>query len=99
MTIHCIAGLALTQAVRGVLPEAEINEAEDMPAALAALNKRPDTDLVLLDLQMPCGQVTGSADWPSLRAFHPGCGGGDDSGARRSDDDPVRARRPEPPAT
>ena len=50
---HPLYRLALTQAVRGVLPEAEINEAEDLPAALAALNARPDTDLVLLDLHMP----------------------------------------------
>ncbi len=67
---HPLYRLALTQAVRGVLPEAEINEAEDMPAALAALNKRPDTDLVLLDLHMPGSH--GLMGLASLRAEHPG---------------------------
>ena len=67
---HPLYRLALTQAVRGVLPEADISEADDLPAALAALNARPDTDLVLLDLHMPGSH--GLMGLASLRAEHPG---------------------------
>src|SRR5918993_1752850 len=67
---HPLYRLALTQAVRGVLPEAQISEADDLPAALAALNARPDTDLVLLDLHMPGSH--GLMGLASLRAEHPG---------------------------
>jgi DNA-binding NarL/FixJ family response regulator len=67
---HPLYRQALTQAVRGVLPEAEIDEAADLPSALAALTKRPDTDLVLLDLHMPGSH--GLMGLVSLRAEHPG---------------------------
>ena len=67
---HPLYRLALTQAVRGVLPEAEIGEAEDLQSALAALTARPDTDLVLLDLHMPGSH--GLMGLASLRAEHPG---------------------------
>jgi DNA-binding NarL/FixJ family response regulator len=67
---HPLYRQALTQAVRGVLPEAEIDEAADLPAALEALNARPDTDLVLLDLHMPGSH--GLMGLVSLRAEHPG---------------------------
>lgn len=67
---HPLYRQALTQAVRGVLPEAEIDEAADLPSTLLALNARPDTDLVLLDLHMPGSH--GLMGLVSLRAEHPG---------------------------
>jgi DNA-binding NarL/FixJ family response regulator len=67
---HPLYRLALTQAVRGVLPDAAIAEAEDMPAVHAALAARPDTDLVLLDLHMPGNH--GLAGLAAVRAQHPG---------------------------
>lgn len=67
---HPLYRQALTQAVRGVLPEAEIDEAADLPSTLRALNARPDTDLVLLDLHMPGSH--GLMGLVSLRAEHPG---------------------------
>ena len=67
---HPLYRLALTQAVRGVLPEAVIAEAEDMPGVHAALAAHPDTDLVLLDLHMPGSH--GLMGLASLRAEHPG---------------------------
>jgi len=67
---HPLYRLALTQAVRGVLPDAHISEAEDLAGVHAALNARPDTDLVLLDLHMPGSH--GLMGLASLRAEHPG---------------------------
>ena len=67
---HPLYRLALTQAVRGVLPDAEIAEAQDMPGVQAALAARPGTDLVLLDLHMPGSH--GLMGLASLRAEHPG---------------------------
>lgn len=67
---HPLYRLALTQAVRGVLPDAQISEADDLQSALAALNAQPDTDLVLLDLHMPGSH--GLMGLASLRAEHPG---------------------------
>ena len=67
---HPLYRLALTRAVRGVLPEADIAEAEDMPGVQAALAARPGTDLVLLDLHMPGSH--GLMGLASLRAEHPG---------------------------
>lgn len=67
---HPLYRLALTQAMRGVLPEADIAEAEDMPGVLAALAARPDTDLVLLDLHMPGSH--GLVGLAAIRAEHPG---------------------------
>ena len=84
---HPLYRLALTQAVRGVLPEAEIGEAEDLQSALAALNARPDTDLVLLDLHMPGSH--GLMGLASLRAEHPGVA----VVMISAHDDPVTVRR------
>ncbi len=67
---HPLYRQALIQAVRGVLPDAEIDEASDLPTALQALNARPDTDLVLLDLHMPGSH--GLMGLVNLRAEHPG---------------------------
>ena len=67
---HPLYRLALTQAVRGILPDVLISEAEDLQTALAELNANPDTDLVLLDLHMPGSH--GLVGLASLRAEHPG---------------------------
>jgi DNA-binding NarL/FixJ family response regulator len=67
---HPLYRLALTQAVRGVLPDATIAEAQDMPGVQQALAAVPDTDLVLLDLHMPGSH--GLMGLASLRAEHPG---------------------------
>lgn len=66
---HPLYRLALTQAVRGVLPEADIAEAEDLAGVQAALAARPDTDLVLLDLHMPGNH--GLAGLAAIRAQYP----------------------------
>jgi len=67
---HPLYRLALSQAVRGVMPEAGIHEAEDLAGAQAALATHPDTDLVLLDLHMPGSH--GLMGLATLRAEHPG---------------------------
>ena len=67
---HPLYRLALTQALRGVLPDGDIAEAEDLAGVHAVLNARPDTDLVLLDLHMPGSH--GLMGLASLRAEHPG---------------------------
>jgi DNA-binding NarL/FixJ family response regulator len=67
---HPLYRLALTQAVRGLLPDARIDEASDLEATRAALAAHPDTDLVLLDLHMPDSH--GLVGLASLRAEHPG---------------------------
>lgn len=67
---HPLYRLALSQAVRGVMPEASIHEAEDLSGAQAALAAHPDTDLVLLDLHMPGSH--GLMGLATLRAEHPG---------------------------
>lgn len=67
---HPLYRLALIQAVRGVVPEARIVEAEDLAGVHAALAIHPDFDLVLLDLHMPGSH--GLMGLASLRAEHPG---------------------------
>jgi DNA-binding NarL/FixJ family response regulator len=67
---HPLYRLALTQAVRGILPDARIDEASDLGETRAALAAHPDTDLVLLDLHMPGSH--GLVGLASLRAEHPG---------------------------
>jgi DNA-binding NarL/FixJ family response regulator len=67
---HPLYRLALIQAVRGVLPDAVLDEADDLDAARRALSTHPDTDLVLLDLHMPGSH--GLMGLASLRAEHPG---------------------------
>lgn len=58
------------QAVRGVIDDAVIDEADDLEAARKSLSKNSDTDLVLLDLHMPGSH--GLMGLASLRAEHPG---------------------------
>ena len=67
---HPLYRLALTQAVRSVLPDVVLGEAEDLPGVHRSLAAHPDTDLVLLDLHMPGSH--GLMGLASLRAEHPG---------------------------
>jgi len=50
---HPLFRLALAQAVRNVVEDVEVSEADGFDATRARLASRPDTDLVLLDLHMP----------------------------------------------
>ena len=67
---HPLYRLALRQAIASALPEVRIDEAGDLVAAQAALAAAPDTDLVLLDLQLP--GTHGLLALGELRAAHPG---------------------------
>ena len=58
------------QAVRGLLPEVVLDEAEDMAGVQAVLAAQPDVDLVLLDLHMPGSH--GLVGLAALRAEYPG---------------------------
>jgi DNA-binding NarL/FixJ family response regulator len=60
---------ALRQAVSGAIPGVEIHEAQDFDSLAAALEARPDMDLVLLDLSMP--GVRGFSGLLYLRAERP----------------------------
>ena len=67
---HPLYRMALIQAIRGIMPECVISEAEDQNSVMAQLEKNPETDVVLLDLHMPgCHGLMGLA---SIRAEHPG---------------------------
>jgi DNA-binding NarL/FixJ family response regulator len=67
---HPLYRMALIQAIRGIMPECVISEAEDQNSVMAQLEKNPDTEVVLLDLHMPgCHGLMGLA---SIRAEHPG---------------------------
>ena len=67
---HPLYRMALIQAIRGIMPECAISEAEDQNSVMAQLEKNPETDVVLLDLHMPgCHGLMGLA---SIRAEHPG---------------------------
>jgi DNA-binding NarL/FixJ family response regulator len=61
---------ALRQAVSGAIPDVKIHEANDFESLAAALEKRPDMDLVLLDLTMP--GVRGFSGLLFLRSERPG---------------------------
>jgi DNA-binding NarL/FixJ family response regulator len=66
---HPLFRLALTQAVRELVAEATVHEADSLDAARALLDARPDTDLVLLDLHMPGSH--GLMGLAALRGEHP----------------------------
>jgi DNA-binding NarL/FixJ family response regulator len=67
---HPLYRMALIQAIRGIMPECVISEAEDQNSVMAQLENNPETDVVLLDLHMPgCHGLMGLA---SIRAEHPG---------------------------
>ena len=68
---HPLYRLALVQAVRGVMPDAQLDEADDLESARRTLARQPDTDLVLLDLHMPgsyglMGLAALRAEYPSV---------------------------------
>ena len=68
---HPLFRLALVQAVRDLLPDADIAEADTLTAARAVLAAGADIDLVLLDLHMPgnrglMGLVELRAEYPSV---------------------------------
>ena len=67
---HPLYRQALMQAVRGVVDNAVLDEADDLDAARHLLSTHPDTDLVLLDLHMPGSH--GLMGLVSIRAEHPG---------------------------
>ena len=67
---HPLFRLALTQALRGVVPDAAVHEAETLDGARAVLGAQQDVDLVLLDLHMPGSH--GLMGLASLRAEYPG---------------------------
>lgn len=67
---HPLFRLALTQALRDVMPDADVVESGSLREAREALANHPDIDLVLLDLHMPDSH--GLMGLAALRAEHPG---------------------------
>ena len=67
---HPLYRLALAQALRGLVDDAQVEEADGLAAARHALAAAPDTDLVLLDLHMPDSH--GLMGLAALRAEFPG---------------------------
>jgi DNA-binding NarL/FixJ family response regulator len=67
---HPLYRLALAQALRGLVEDALVDEADSLAAARTALATAPDTDLVLLDLHMPDSH--GLMGLAALRAEFPG---------------------------
>ena len=67
---HPLFRLALTQALRDVMPDAAVVEAGSLREAREALARHPDIDLVLLDLHLPDSH--GLMGLAALRAEHPG---------------------------
>ncbi|MGQ0801622.1 MAG: response regulator transcription factor [Pseudomarimonas sp.] len=68
---HPLYRIALTQAVRGLLPDAQVDEADSLATARACLLANPGIDLVLLDLHMPdsfglMGLAALRAEFPSV---------------------------------
>ncbi len=67
---HPLFRSALRQAAADAVGELRMAEAETLEGVLAALDRAPDTDLVLLDLHMPGNH--GLAGLAAIRAQHPG---------------------------
>ena len=67
---HPLYRLALAQSLRDLEAGIEVDEADSLESAHAALLANPDTDLVLLDLHMPDSH--GLMGLAALRAEHPG---------------------------
>ncbi len=67
---HPLYRLALTQAVRGLLADAQVDEADSLASTRACLLANPGIDLVLLDLHMP--DSFGLMGLAALRAEFPG---------------------------
>src|SRR5687767_2334194 len=66
---HPLFRLALAQALRGVVPGAQVVEAGSLAEARSALAAQPEIDLVLLDLHMPGSY--GLMGLAALRAEYP----------------------------
>jgi DNA-binding NarL/FixJ family response regulator len=66
---HPLFRLALTQALRELLPECTLDEADSLASARQRLLDQSDTDLVLLDLHLPGSH--GLAGLASLRGEFP----------------------------
>jgi DNA-binding NarL/FixJ family response regulator len=67
---HPLFRAALRQATADAVAELQLREAESLDGVLAALDREPATDLVLLDLHMPGNH--GLAGLAAIRAQHPG---------------------------
>lgn len=67
---HPLFRLALTQAVRDVVSDADVLEAGSLTEARELLSRHTDIDLVLLDLHMPDSH--GLMGLAAVRAEHPG---------------------------
>lgn len=67
---HPLYRLALRQTIADALPGARVDEAGDLAEAHARLAAAPETELVLLDLQLP--GIHGLLALGELRASHPG---------------------------
>ncbi len=68
---HPLYRLALAQAVRGLMADVRVDEADSLASARACLLASPDIDLVLLDLHMPdsfglMGLAALRAEFPSV---------------------------------
>lgn len=66
---HPLFRAALAQQVRAVATDVVVDEAASLESAQGALERHPDTDLVLLDLHMPGSH--GLMGLATLRAEHP----------------------------
>ena len=66
---HPMVRDALASALRGAFPEAKIAFAGSLSETQAAIDSSPDTDLVVLDLDMP--GMLGLSGLAALRAQHP----------------------------
>jgi DNA-binding NarL/FixJ family response regulator len=66
---HPMVRDALALALRGAFPNAEVALAGTLEEASAAIARRPDVDLVILDLDMP--GMLGLTGVAALRASHP----------------------------
>ncbi|MCK7544460.1 response regulator transcription factor [Marinobacter bryozoorum] len=67
---HPLFRAALRQAVSQAVPDAEVAEVESIKALQAAVEQKPDADLVLLDLNMPGAH--GFSGLVFLRGQYPG---------------------------
>ncbi|SFR75385.1 two component transcriptional regulator, LuxR family [Marinobacter daqiaonensis] len=67
---HPLFRAALRQAVSQAVPEAEVAEVESIKALQAAVERKPDADLILLDLNMPGAH--GFSGLVFLRGQYPG---------------------------
>ncbi len=67
---HPLFRAALRSAAADAVAALQVREADSLDGVLAALEREPDTDLVLLDLHMPGNH--GLAGLAAIRAQHPG---------------------------